>query len=353
MDPDSQFGHWARQNEKSTKHFFQGVHQDLVSSPYIYNPPFGKKKSTNTTQNLLPWREICAEVIIIGENNQHQLDLDELETQLQLHRERPLKIGSFSAGSNLTGVLNDTIAIAELLHKYDAFAFFGYAYIAYGLQGWSLLSPHKMVGGPGCSGVLAARLEIFSWADHNSSTAINEIIPSCPAGGTVDFVSKDRYKYVKSMLSREEAGTPNILATIRTGLVLRLQEIMDPTAILAEEYRLATSIYERLARHGCIEILGTPTLNRVTVFSAMVTIPVLSTIQRPMQIHYSLLSMMMNDFFGIEMRGGCMCAGPYGSKLLGFGPEKVAAFWNLLVGDDDSNSCSNSFVNKKEKRGSE
>jgi selenocysteine lyase/cysteine desulfurase len=46
MDPDSQFGHWARQNEKSTKHFLQGVHQDLVSSPYIYNPPFGKKKST-------------------------------------------------------------------------------------------------------------------------------------------------------------------------------------------------------------------------------------------------------------------------------------------------------------------
>jgi selenocysteine lyase/cysteine desulfurase len=194
------------------------------------------------------------------------------------------------------------------------------------------LSPHKMVGGPGCSGVLAARLELFSWADRNSSTTINEIIPSCPAGGTVDFVSKDRHKYVKSVLSREEAGTPNILATIRTGLVLRLQEIMDPRAILAKEYRLAASIYERLARHGCIEILGTPTLDRVAVFSAMVTIPVHSTLQRPLQIHYSLLSMMMNDFFGIEMRGGCMCAGPYGSKLLGFGPEKVAVCsWEMMT----------------------
>ncbi|KAG0232429.1 hypothetical protein BGX31_005158 [Mortierella sp. GBA43] len=274
--------------------------------------------------NLLPWRESYAEVVVIGENSQHQLDLDQLEEQLKIYRKRPLKIGSFSAGSNLTGVLNDTIAIAELLHKYEAFAFFDYAgvgaYTAVDMNPRSnnpstplhdnmaykdgvFLSPHKMVGGPGCSGVLAARLEIFSWADRNSSTAKNEIIPSCPAGGTVDFVSKDKHKYVKSVLAREEAGTPNILATIRTGLVLRLQEIMGPKAILAKEHRLAASIYKRILGHGCIEILGTPALDRVAVFSAMVKIPMLSTADRPLQIHHSLLSMMMNGFFGIEMRG--------------------------------------------------
>lgn len=52
--------------------------------------------------NLLPWRESCAEVVLIGENTQHQLDLEHLEEQLKIYHERPLKIGSFSAGSNLT-----------------------------------------------------------------------------------------------------------------------------------------------------------------------------------------------------------------------------------------------------------
>ncbi|KAF8939106.1 hypothetical protein BGZ58_010609 [Dissophora ornata] len=307
--------------------------------------------------NLLPWRESCADVVVIDENSNHQLDLDQLECQLQLYCGRPLKIGSFSAGSNLTGVLNDTVAIAEILHKYDAFAFFDYAgvgsYTAIDMnprpsqkftslrdseahKDGVFLSPHKMAGGPGSSGILAARLEIFSWAERNSSTVHNEIVPSCPAGGTVDLVQSDKHKYSTSVLAREESGTPNILATIRTGLVMRLQEIMDPKIILAKEYQLAAYVFQRLLQPGSnIDILGTPALNRVAVFSAMIAIPTLSTAKRSLQIHYSLLSVIMNDFFGIEMRGGCMCAGPYAAKLFKQTPEQEAEFWELLVGNDD------------------
>ena len=36
-------------------------------------------------------------------------------------------VGSFSAASNITGVLNDTDAIAAIMHKYGGYAFFDYA----------------------------------------------------------------------------------------------------------------------------------------------------------------------------------------------------------------------------------
>lgn len=55
--------------------------------------------------NLLPWRESCADIVVVPENSVSQLDLVFLEEQLILHQHRPLKLGSFSAGSNLTGVL--------------------------------------------------------------------------------------------------------------------------------------------------------------------------------------------------------------------------------------------------------
>ncbi|KAG0261918.1 hypothetical protein BG011_000538 [Mortierella polycephala] len=304
--------------------------------------------------NLLPWRESVADVIVIHENADHQLDLQQLEHELIRYRDRPLKLGTFSAGSNLTGVLNDTDKIAEILHMYGAFAFFDYAGVgAYttvdmnpqpsgrhnntirgnlAYKDGVFLSPHKMVGGPGSSGILAVRLEIFSWAEENSSTDRNELIPTNPGGGTVDMVIRGIHKYSNNVLAREEAGTPNILATIRAGLVYRLQEITDPRLILAKEHNLAAQIYNRLLESSPnITILGTPILDRVAVFCVLVSVPQLSLPAKPLQIHHLLLSMIMNDFFGIEMRSGCMCAGPYASQLLKFDAAKEAAFWKLLL----------------------
>ncbi|KAG0017729.1 hypothetical protein BGZ81_010552 [Podila clonocystis] len=213
------------------------------------------------------------------------------------------------------------------------------------------LSPHKFVGGPGSSGILAARLEVFSWASTHSppcSPDKNEYVPTGPGGGTVDMVLDGRHKYNNNVLAREEAGTPNILATIRAGLVFRLQEIMNPSAILAKEYKLSSVIYQRLLKQPNILILGTPELDRVAVFCATIHVPCLSTQTRPLQIHYSLVSMIMNDFFGIEMRGGCMCAGPYASQLLKFDQAKEDKFWDLLMGNTSPNAPSSSNIHKRD-----
>ncbi|KAI1317941.1 hypothetical protein EDD11_007463 [Mortierella claussenii] len=331
--------------------------------------------------NLLPWRESCADVVVIPEcSTSHQLDLEILEQQLILHQRRPLKLGTFSAGSNLTGVLNDTVAISELLHKYGAFAFYDYAGVgpyttidmnplpsshadmnahsegkkqSLAYKDGVFISTHKFLGGPGASGVLVARLEVFGWIEQHNALKRdkNEYIPATPGGGTVDMVIQGRHKYTNNVLAREEAGTPNILATIRTGLVFRLQEIMDPEWILQEEYRLAKKILARLtAPKGVmsrsVHVLGIshqrPHQDRIAVFSLTMAVPRFRSKdqKRPLQIHYALLSTLMNDFFGVEMRGGCMCAGPYASQLLCFDADTENKFWNLLLGQGDTNDQS-------------
>ena len=68
--------------------------------------------------NELPWRESIAEVVVIGEDADGHIDLADLESQLARYTRRPLLIGSFSAASNVTGILTDTGAVARLLHAH-------------------------------------------------------------------------------------------------------------------------------------------------------------------------------------------------------------------------------------------
>ena len=101
------------------------------------------------------------------------IDLSELESKLAEYSERPLKIGSFSAASNVTGITTPVRDVSVLLHRYGALAFWDFAaaapYVGIrmgpdGKSGDDLLdykdavfiSPHKMIGGPDTPGVLVA-----------------------------------------------------------------------------------------------------------------------------------------------------------------------------------------------------
>src|SRR5262249_55540424 len=77
--------------------------------------------------NEISWRETIADVVTIGEDDDGKIDLDHLESELLRYAERPLKIGSFSAASNVTGVVSDTHAISALLHCHGALSFWDYA----------------------------------------------------------------------------------------------------------------------------------------------------------------------------------------------------------------------------------
>jgi selenocysteine lyase/cysteine desulfurase len=67
--------------------------------------------------NLLPWRESSADVVMIGENSNGGVDLRELVAKLKEYAPRPLKIGSFSAASNVTGRLAEVDQITVLMRS--------------------------------------------------------------------------------------------------------------------------------------------------------------------------------------------------------------------------------------------
>ncbi|MDX6261710.1 MAG: hypothetical protein QOH84_3398, partial [Kribbellaceae bacterium] len=67
--------------------------------------------------NELPWRESIADVVVIGQDADGHIDIPLLESQLVKYAERPLKIGSFSAASNVTGIVSNTHRVSALLHR--------------------------------------------------------------------------------------------------------------------------------------------------------------------------------------------------------------------------------------------
>ena len=77
--------------------------------------------------NELPWRETIADVVVIGTDADGHIDQADLSAQLALYADRPVRIGSFSAASNVTGILSDADAIATLLHSAGALSFWDYA----------------------------------------------------------------------------------------------------------------------------------------------------------------------------------------------------------------------------------
>src|SRR5438067_2248314 len=176
--------------------------------------------------NELPWRESIADVVQIGEDHNGHVDLDHLRVELEKYADRPQRIGSFSAASNVTGILTDTEAVSALLHEHGALSFWDYAaaapYVRIQMgrpadgpayKDALFLSPHKFVGGPGTPGVLAVRRELLT-----------NRVPTVPGGGTVAYVNPVEQSYLADPVAREEGGTPNIIGSIRAGLVFQLKD---------------------------------------------------------------------------------------------------------------------------------
>jgi selenocysteine lyase/cysteine desulfurase/CRP-like cAMP-binding protein len=261
--------------------------------------------------NELPWRESIAELRPIREDADGRLDLAHLREELELHAHRPLKIGSFSAASNVTGILTDVDAVASLLHRHGALSFWDYAaagpyldvdmnprgddHLAY--KDAVFLSPHKFIGGPGTPGVLVAKRALFSNA-----------VPSVPGGGTVAFVTLDEHAYLDGIEHREEAGTPAIVESIRAGLVFQLKRAVGIDTIREREEAHVRRAISSWARNPGIDILGSTTLPRLSIVS-------LGLRHARGMLHPHFVVAVLNDLFGIQARGGCFCAGPYLQRL--------------------------------------
>jgi selenocysteine lyase/cysteine desulfurase len=257
--------------------------------------------------NELPWRESIADVVVIHEDHDGHIDVRQLEQELVRHQARPLKIGSFSAASNVTGIITDHRGISELLHRHGALSFWDFAaaapYVEIDMGRDQLdavfISPHKFIGGPGTPGVLAARRELFT----NS-------VPVVPGGGTVAYVNPTEHVYLSDVEHREEGGTPGIVESIRAGLVFQLKEAVGTAEIRRREESFIRRAIARWELNPNLEILGNPELDRLSIVSFVVR-------HDRRLLHHNLVVALLNDLFGIQARGGCSCAGPYGHRLLG------------------------------------
>ncbi len=279
--------------------------------------------------NELPWRESIADVVVIPEDRDGHIDITLLEAELIRHQNRPLKIGSFSAASNVTGIVTDAHAISDLLHRYDALSFWDFAaaapYVEIEMYGRCtqhpkaykdavFLSPHKFVGGPGTPGVLVVRRDLLS-----------NRVPTVPGGGTVDYVNAVDHHYLSDPAHREEGGTPAIVESIRAGLVFGLKQAVGTDVIRAHEESFLHRAVQAWQENPSIQILGNVDADRLSILSFVVRRP------QGQYLHHNFVVAVLNDLFGIQSRGGCSCAGPYGHRLLGIDLEQSHRFEQEIV----------------------
>jgi selenocysteine lyase/cysteine desulfurase len=284
--------------------------------PVVFTGPFEHHS------NELPWRESIAEVVVIREDADGHIDLGQLEEELVGYAGRRLRIGSFSAASNVTGIVSDTRAIATLLHRHGALSFWDFAaagpYVQIDMgtadagplayKEAVFLSPHKFIGGPGTPGVLVVRRELLT-----------NRVPTVPGGGTVAYVNPAEHRYLEDPVEREEGGTPAIVESIRAGLVFQLKQAVGADTIQDLERSFIRRAVASWGANPNIELLGNLEAERLSIVSFVVR-------HGSRYLHHNFVVALLNDLFGIQSRGGCSCAGPYGHRLLGIDIERSHEF---------------------------
>lgn len=272
--------------------------------------------------NELPWKETICDVVVICETPDGDICQGMLAEELHRYRDRPLKIGSFSAASNVTGITSDVLGVSALLHDHGALAFWDYAaaapYVdikmntADGYKDALFISPHKFIGGPGAPGILVVKKALCS-----------NRVPSEPGGGTVTWVTPADHRYTRDVEHREEGGTPDIIGSIRAGLVFQLKQQVGVDYIREREDDFVRRCIDAWSLNDHIVILGNKNHERISIVSFLVE-------HGTGYLHWGFVAALLNDLFGIQSRGGCSCAGPYGHTLLGLDLETSEALEGII-----------------------
>ena len=262
--------------------------------------------------NQTSWLETIADVVVINPTDEGLVDLSDFEKQLKKFSGRKLKIGSFTSCSNVTGIHTPYHDMAKLMHEHGGFCFVDCAssapYEKINMNPSNSMerldaiffSPHKFLGGPGSSGVL-----IFD------SKLYKNRVPDDPGGGTVDWTNPwGQHKFVPNIEAREDGGTPAFLQSIRASLTIKLKEEMGVEKIIGREKQLVKIAFDGLRKIPGLHILADNVEDRLGAISFYVD-----------NIHYNLLVKILNDRYGVQVRGGCSCAGTYGHYLLHVTPQ--------------------------------
>lgn len=271
--------------------------------------------------NQTSWFETIADIVVLEPNEDGLVEPQRLEEALQKYKDRKLKIGSFTACSNVTGIEPPFYQLAKIMHQHDGYCFIDFAASAPykdinmhpddPLERIDALffSPHKFLGGPGSPGVLIFNKSLY----HRN-------VPDHPGGGTVDWTNPwGEHRYVSDIEAREDGGTPGFIQAIRAALSIRLKEEMTTEKIIAREKELLLTAFKRFREIPEIHLLANNVEERLGVISFYVE-----------NIHFNLMVKLLNDRYGIQMRGGCSCAGTYGHYLLHIDPTRSKRITDMI-----------------------
>ena len=242
-------------------------------------------------------------------------DMEMLERVLSASRAKgpsPILI-SWSAGSNVTGIQPNQALVVDIGHRYGAHVVLDYAaagpYVELDLLELNAdavgLSPHKFPGGPQSSGLLCVRQSLLE---------------------------SSGYRLPPPRMS-------SLIEMIRIAEVFRIKKAMCIEAIRTVVGFYAEYALNRLAAMPGIEIIGHTGASRFAIISFLLRSHFDSNNPPPAQlkqyllafptadgstvyyVHHNLVAKLLNDIFGIQVRPGCSCAGPYGHWLLGIDDE--------------------------------
>ncbi len=257
--------------------------------------------------NQTTWLETIADVVIIEPDNQGLVDIEDLHIKLEKFKDRKLKIGAFTAASNVTGIEPPIHKLAKIMHQNGGYCFIDFAcaapYVKIDMHPEDeeesfdaiFFSPHKFLGGPATPGVLIFNSKLY----HNR-------VPDLPGGGTVDWTNPwGQHKFSENIEVREDGGTPAFLQTIKAALAIKLKEEMKVENIRQREKELIKIAFTELRKIQGLNLLADNIEDRLGAISFYVD-----------NIHYNLIVKLLNDRFGVQVRGGCSCAGTYGHYLL-------------------------------------
>ena len=283
------------------------IHEKYISNIKILNRPIVFISHMEHHSNQTSWIETIAQVEIIPYFEDGNIDLKKFQNLLNNFKERELKIAAITSCSNVTGVHTPYHEIAELMHENDGLCFVDFAcsapYVDINMHPINskqsldaiYFSPHKFLGGPGSTGILVFNKDLYS-----------NKVPDNPGGGTVDWTNPwGKHKYINDIEAREDGGTPAFLQTIKTALVLKLKDQMGVKKILQRENELHKIVWKNFMKLKNTHVLASNFSDRLGVYSFYID-----------DLHFNLAVQLLNDKFGIQVRGGCSCAGTYGHILL-------------------------------------
>jgi len=277
--------------------------------------------------NHTPWLESLAEVVVLPPDENTLVNPGFLKQEIVKYADRELKIGSFTACSNVTGIATPYYELAEIMHEHGGYCFVDFAASAPYSQidmhpknekqklDAIFFSPHKFLGGPGSSGVLIFNRDLYK-----------NRIPDHPGGGTVTWTNPwGEHAYFDDIEIREDGGTPGFLQAIKSALCMDLKEKMDVEHMKKREMELVELAFEELSKIPRLKILADSEKERLGVISFYIE-----------DVHHNLIVRLLSDHFGIQVRGGCSCAGTYGHYLLHVDREKSHQITSLINQGDMS-----------------